>query len=339
MTAASSGERPVRLPGRSRQGIVLGMDEWQLGCIAAAAIIVLIFTNRFGPVGLLYAAPLYLTLGITAVITIHGLSAPKMAGLWAMKQTRHAAGATKQVFRPEHVQVVGTLNLPGVRASVQLWEVDGIACVYDPRNRTVSVTAELEVQGFLMHDAPERLDLAQQWSRVLASFTQRPGVKRITLQERTLPTTIRSAREHYDTITEHRELDRTSPIAANYEHVMNGSERFAVAHRNYLTFTLDLITLNAQVKALGGGQAGAQALALIETRTLADALANAKINVRAWLSPREIAALARVAFDPEFAPNIQNRTDEHTGVDPLAIGPIRGPRRRGRASGRPCSAG
>jgi len=322
MTAAASDERPVRLPGRSRQGIVLGMDGWQLGCIAAAAIIVLIFTNRFGPVGLLYAAPFYLTLGITAVITIHGLSAPKMAALWAMKQTRHAAGATKQVFRPEHVQVVGTLNLPGVRASVQLWEVDGIVCVYDPRNRTVSVTAELEVQGFLMHDAPERLDLAQQWSRVLASFTQRPGVKRITLQERTLPTTIRTAREHYDTITEHRELDRTSPIAANYEHVMNGSERFAVAHRNYLTFTLDLITLNTQVKALGGGQTGAQALALIETRTLADALANAKINVRAWLSPREIAALARIAFDPEFAPNIQNRTDEHTGVDPLAIGPM-----------------
>src|SRR5690606_11775909 len=99
----------------------------------------------------------------------------------------------------------------------------GIACVYDPRNRTVSVTAELEVQGFLMHDEPERLDLAQQWSRVLASFTQRPGIKRVTLQERTLPTTIRSARDHYDTITQQREFDRGSTLARNYERVMDDS--------------------------------------------------------------------------------------------------------------------
>lgn len=322
MTTASNDQRPVRLPGRSRQGVVLGMDEWQLACITAAAIVILIFTNRFGPVGLLYSAPVYLTLGVTAVINIHGHSAPKMAGLWLMKQARHSVGATKQKFRPEQIRPAGTLNLPGIRASVQLWEVDGMASVYDPRNRTVSVTAELEVQGFLMNDAPERLDLAQQWSRVLASFTQRPGVKRVTLQERTLPTTIRSAREHYESVAQHRELDRTSPLATNYAQVMNNSERFAVAHRNYLTFTLDLVTLGPQVKALGGGREGAQALALVETRSLSDALTTAKIKVRRWLSPRDVSALARVTFDPEFAPNVQNRADDHVGVDPVAIGPM-----------------
>src|SRR5690606_2064216 len=164
MTSASDSTRPVRLPGRSRQGIVLGMDGWQLAFIAAAAIVVLIFVNRFGPVGLLYAAPIYLALGVSAVVTIHGMSAPRMAGLWLMKQLRHTVGATNQTYRPERPQLVGTVNLPGVRASVQLWDVEGVACVYDPRGRTVSVTAELEVQGFLMHDESERLDLAQQWS-------------------------------------------------------------------------------------------------------------------------------------------------------------------------------
>lgn len=320
MSSSSESARPVRLPGRSRQGVVLGMDGWQLAFIAAAAVVVLIFVNRFGPVGLLYAAPLYLAFGVSAVVTVHGMSAPKMAGLWLMKQFRHATGATKEAFRPERPQLVGTLNLPGVRASVQLWEVEGIACVYDPRGRSVSVTAELEVQGFLMHDEPERLDLAQQWSRVLASFTQRPGIKRVTLQERTLPTTIRSAREHYDQMADRRELDRSTVLAENYQRVMNDSERFAVAHRNYLTFTLDLIALAAQVKALGGGREGAQALALVETRTLSDALGAAKINVRSWLSPREIAALTRIAFDPEFASTIQNRGD--AGVDLAAIGPM-----------------
>ena len=44
-------------------------------------------------------------------------------------------------------------------ASLQLWDVDGMASVYHPHERTVSITAELEVQGFLMKDAPERLEL------------------------------------------------------------------------------------------------------------------------------------------------------------------------------------
>lgn len=322
MTATSDLSRPVRLSRRSRQGVVMGMDGWQLAFVAAAGAVVLICINRFGPPGLLYGAPIYLLLGLTALTSIHGVSTPRMAGLWLMKQTRHAMGATVQTYRPERSELAGTLNLPGSRASIQFWDVDGVACVYNPHDRTVSVTAELEVQGFLMHDTPERYDLAQQWAQVLASFTQRPGIKRVTLQERTLPTTIRAAREHYDTVRRRRNLDASSPAATNYEEVMNGSERFAVAHRNYLTFSLDLLVLGAQLKSLGGGKDAIQSLAYIEAGNLSDALRAAKVKVRKWLSPRDVAALARVAFDPEFASAMQNRDDSHAGVDPIALGPM-----------------
>ncbi|TQK17740.1 hypothetical protein FBY40_0217 [Microbacterium sp. SLBN-154] len=322
MTSTSDLTRPVRLPRRSRQGVVLGMDPWQLAFIAAAGVVILISVNRFGPLGLLWMAPLYLVLGATALMTVHGISAPRMAGTWAMKQVRHAMGATAYTFRPEQPKLMGTLNLPGTRASLQLWESDGIACVYNPHDRSVSVTAELEVQGFLMHDSPERFDLAQQWSKVLASFTQRAGIKRITLQERTLPTTIRTARDHYDTVVSRRGLNPSSPAAANYEEVMNRSERFAVAHRNYLTFTLDLVSLAPQVKALGGGKDAIIDLARLEASNLADALQSAKVKVRRWLSSRDLAALSRLAMDPESAPNVQNRPDIRGGVDPSAIGPM-----------------
>ncbi len=314
--------RPVRLPRRSRQGVVMGLDPWQLAFVSVAAIAVLIGVNRFGPLGLLYAAPVYLLFGGAALTTIHGISAPKMAGLWTMKQVRHALGATTHKYRPERTHLDGTLNLPGTRASVQLWDVDGVSCVYNPHDRTASVTAELEVQGFLMHDTTERFDLAQQWSRVLASFTQRPGIKRVTLQERTTPTTIRAARDHYGDVVRRRGLDAQSPVAVNYLQVMDQSEPFAVAHRNYLTFTLDLVTLGAQLKSLGGGRDAILALARIESGNLADALASAKVRVRRWLSSRDVAALSRIAFDPEFATNVQNRTDDHAGVDPVAIGPM-----------------
>lgn len=322
MTSTPDYTRPVRLPRRSRQGVVLGMDPWQLGFLAAAGIVILIGVNRFGPLALLYAAPIYLTLGGTAMTTIHGISAPRMAGLWMLKRVRHLFGATTYTFRPEQPKFTGTLNLPGTRASLQLWETDGIACVYNPHDRTVSVTAELEVQGFLMHDTPERYDLAQQWSRVLASFTQRAGIKRVTLQERTIPTTIRAAREHYDTVVDRRHLDSQSTVATNYLGVMNRSERYAVTHRNYLTFTLDLVALGAQLKSLGGGKEAIIDLARIEAGNLADALQSAKVRVRRWLGSRDISALSRLAMDPESAANVQNRPDTRAGVDPSAIGPM-----------------
>lgn len=322
MTTNMDHVRPVRLARRSRQGIVMGMDPWQLAFLTAAALTLLIGVNRFGPPGLLYTAPIYLAFGITALTSIHGVSTPKMGGLWLAKQLRHAAGATTETFRPERPTLSGTLNLPGTRASIQLWQVGQVATVYNPLDRSVSVVAELEVQGFLMHDLPERFDLAEQFDRVLGPFTQRPGIKRVTLQERTLPTTIRAAREHYDTVRRVRDLNPESPVARNYQDVMDQSERFEVAHRNYITFTLDLVTLAPQLKSLGGGKDAILQLATIEAGNLADALSAAKIKVRRWLSPRDVAALARLAFDPEFAATVQNRPDDLAGVDPVAIGPM-----------------
>jgi hypothetical protein len=320
--SAHDATRPVRLPRRSGQGIVMGLDGWQVATLATAGAVLWIFVNRFGPAGLLYSAPLYLGLGVAAVTSIHGVTTPRMVALWTMKRVRQAAGATTQTYRPERPRLAGTLNLPGVRASVQLWETEGIAAVYSPTDRTVSVTAELEVQGFLMQDLPARWDLSQQWERVLASFTQRPGIKRIALQERTLPSTIRAARDHWETIATGQGADSESPVTANYREVMDGSERFAVAHRNYLTFTLDLVALGAQLKSLGGGKDAILALASLEAANLGDALQAAKITVRSWLTARDIAALARTAFDPEFAATIQNRDDATAGVDPIAIGPM-----------------
>ncbi len=314
--------RPVRLPHRSRQGIVLGLDGPQLVFLTAAAVAVLIGVNRFGPTGLLYSAPLYLPLGVVAVVSVHGLSAPRMAGLWLSKQIRTASGAAEHRYRPERTRLEGTLNLPGTRASVQLWDGDGMASLYHPHERTVSITAELEVQGFLMKDAPERLELAQQWSPVLAALTQRPGIKRVTLQERTTRTTIRPSRDQYEQASRKRLVDPASPAAINYSDVLDKSEQFAVGHRNYLTLTLDLVALGAQLKALGGGKQAVQALSAVEAGNLAEALRSANITVRRWLSPREVAELARTTFDPDSIPMLHNRTAEQAGVDPIGIGPM-----------------
>ena len=310
--------RPARLPARSSQGIVLGLDPWQVASLLIAAAVILLGVQQLGPVGLLATAPVYLPLGIGAVIKTHGMSLPRWIAVWLNKSLRDATGANKEVFAPERVRNAGTLRLPGRLAAVELWDGDGMSCVYDPHARTATIMAELEAPGFLMKDLHERFDLAERWALVLASFTQRAGIKRVTMQERTTPATIQVARDQFD----ERAGDLNVPSASRrYRAVMDRSESFAVAHRNYLTLTYDLVKLSAQLKALGGGKAAIQRLAAVEAGNVRDALDGAEVRVRRWLSIRDVAALARTAFDPDSVITIENRSGDARGVDPVAMGP------------------
>lgn len=316
-------EKPVRLPARSRQGMLLSLDGVQVATLLTAVGILWLSVSALGPLGLLASTPIAVPVALAAVIRTHGFPVPTMIGLWLMKKTRTAMGGTTEKFRPEAIQPVGTLRLPGSAANLQIWETEGMATVYQPGTRaTVSVTCELEAPGFLMKDIGERYQLAQQLSAVLASMTQREGIKRVVLQERTAPTTIRAAREQFADVSSRRAWFRSDVAASNYLQVLDTAERFAVEHRNFITVTLDLVALAGQVKALGGGKKAAQAVAAVEARNLADSLSRADIKVRGWLTPRDLAALARTAFDPDFLSTVQNRDDEHRGVDLAAMGPM-----------------
>lgn len=311
--------RPIRLPARSSQGIVLGLDLWQVMCLLAAAGIVLLAVQVGGPLGVLVAAPVFLPLGLIAVVRRHGMSLPRWLGVLFNKKARAAVGANKETFAPERVRTVGALRLPGALGAVELWDVDGIAAVYSPHHRSVTIMAELEAPGFLMKDVEERYELAERWAMVLAAFTQRPGVKRVTMQERTTPATIQRTRDYF-------ELHGGGPSAPQsavegYKAVMDAVEGFAVAHRNYLTITYDLAVLGSQLKALGGGKAAIQRLAAVEAGNVTDALGGTEVQVKRWLSVRQVAALARTAFDPESVNLIENRVGDDAGVDPAAMGP------------------
>jgi hypothetical protein len=318
---SESIEKPVRLPARSRQGMLLSLDGVQVATLGAAIGILWLAVSAGGPLGLVFASPFAVPIAAFALIRVHGFPAPTMFGFWLVKKIRTALGGTSQKFRPEAVHQTGTLRLPGSAANLQIWETDGIATVYQPgRRASVSITCELEAPGFLMKDIAERYQLSEQLSAVLASTTQRAGIERVVFQERTTPTTIRAARDEFAAVATRR--GRSEAAAANYLNVLDGAEPFAVEHRNFITITLDLVALAGQVKALGGGVKAAQAVAAVEARNITDALTSAEIKVRRWLTPRDMGALARTAFDPDFLSTVQNRDDSNRGVDLSAIGPM-----------------
>lgn len=314
--------RPVRLSRRSTQGVFLGLDGWAFTAISAALAIAVISATRYGFAGFFVSAIVWAPIGISSFIPVQGMAASKFAALWVSKQVRHATGGTKTRFRPERPRIAATLNLPGKLGNIQLWDSDDFTSAYNPSDRTVSITAELDVDGFLMMDNADRYDLSQQLASVLTSFTQRPGIKRVSLQERTMPTTIQPARQYFEDTLVRRGTDGSTAVAQNYLDVMDNAERFAVSHRNYLTLTIDLVALQAQLKSLGGGKQAIQTLAKLEAGNVSAALAAANINVRRWLDSRQWAALARTALDIDSVPMIQDRSDEQTGVSVDAIGPM-----------------
>lgn len=321
-TFPAAEERPIRLARKNTQGIIAGLDMWNLVTLALSAGIAIVAINRWGFPGFLWAMPLWLVLALGGLAQYHGVAFPRIAVLWLSLHVRRRLGGTSTRFRPERPQIAGTLNLPGRLASLQVWDAHGQAVAYNPFSKTISITAELEVQGFLMLEVAERNDLARNWGQVLAGFTQREGVARVSVQERTVPTTIRPARDFYADTVSRRRLDPDSAVARNYRAALDQSEVFAVSHKNYLTVTFDLLKLQAQVKNLGGGQAGILAVARIETANVTDALRAARFDVRKWLSVREWAALGRTAFDPEYLSATQSRGDDDAGVDLAAIGPM-----------------
>lgn len=310
---------PVRLASRSSQGIVLGLMPSQMFVLITAGVITLIAAMGYGIPGLvgsmIFAVPAF----AFAVKRIHGIPAPRMAGLWMMKKMRQKVGATRSLYRPERQHLEGTLNLPGGRAGIQVWDVDGLASAYDPHARTVSITAEVEVPGFLMKDVHERAVLSEQWGQVLAQFTQRPGIARVSVQERTTPTTIRAARKSFEDAQD-RGVQSPQSAQDNYEAVLETVAGFHVSHRTYLTLTFNLLSMSAQLKLLGGGKEAIQTLAAVEAGNVSEALQGAGVEVRRWLGPRHLAALARIAVDPASVAMIHDRDAENEGVDLRAVG-------------------
>lgn len=324
MSSYTPEQGTVRLHRRSEQGIIGGLNGWQVGSLAVAAAILWLALVRWGIPGAVVSMVIALPIAAGGLIPVNGMPLTRYGYVWLSMIARRRVGATQTRFRPERVTPKGTIQLPGKLGNVQIWDdpENNFAVVYDPRAKTMSLTAELEVQGFLMMEAPERAQLMEAWSRVLASFTQREGVKRVALQERTSPMTIEPARQHYRMTVEREGLDDTEAVAVNYQDALEAAAAFAVSHKNYLTLTFDLVALHRQVGELGGGKGGILALARQEKDNITAALRDAQFTIRRWLNMRLWAGLARTAFDPDYLSILQNRVGDDEGVDLSAIGPM-----------------
>lgn len=322
MTSTTDAESTVRFARRSTQGIILGLDAWNLTSLAIGIAFALSMQYRIGPLATLATTPVWVPFIVLGIIRPRGMAGLRFVALWASLQLRATTGHARTAFRPEAPARVGTLNLPGRLSAVRLWETGAMAVAFDPVDRTFSITAELVVSGFLMREDAERAALVGGFSRVLGQLTRINGVTRVALQERTVPTTTAEAWRSYSDAIGRRTVEVNDAVTENYEQALRDVAPFAVAHRNYLTVTFSATKRSAEIKAFGGGEAGLVAAAAQSAQSIQDALGTAEIRVRRWLSVRTLAALGRSAFDPEYLTREITVDDHMIGVDPSGIGPM-----------------
>ena len=325
MSFMGSALRSVRFGPLPSQGVLFGLGMSNLVTLAIAALILLAGLMRFGVLGAAVSALLWVPLMVVGLLHVHRVPLPVYLIQWGVFMFRHFSGGTKYRFRPEAPRVQGSLHLPGRRAALQVWEgpSSGAAVVFDPFERTVSITAEIDVHGFLLLDEDEQAQVVSSWSRSLASFTQRDGIARVVMQERTAPASLDPAQRSFATARAGlRVRTEDEMFITSYEAVLHQLVDQAVAHQNYLTVAVSLKSRAAQIKSLGGGQAAACAIAELELTAVADAVEKSGFRVRRWLTPRQWTGLGRVAFDPEFAAEVTQRTGAGEGVAVAAIGPM-----------------
>lgn len=322
---SGSMQRSVRFGPLPSQGVLFGLGMSNLVTLAVAALILLASLMRFGFFGAAVSALLWVPLMVVGLLHVHRVPLPVYLMQWGVFMIRHATGGTKYRFRPEAPRAHGALHLPGRRAGLAVWEgpTSGAAVVMDPFERTVSITAEIDVHGFLLLDDDEQAQVVASWSRALASFTQRDGIARVVMQERTAPASLDPAERSYAHARRRHPLpEGASIVVTAYDGVLEQLRDQAVAHQNYLTIAISLKARAAELKSLGGGQAAAVAIAELELTAVTDAVEKSGFRVRRWLTPRQWVGLGRVAFDPDYAAEVEQRTGGGSGVDVAAIGPM-----------------
>lgn len=168
----------------------------------------------------------------------------------------------------------------------------------------VTYTAVLQVrpQAFALCDRDEQARRLAGWGGVLAGLARESSpVSRLQWIERTAPADgaelVRSARSALA-------VPETHPLAASYLELVEAAGPVTQAHETFVAIQIDATRAPRLVKAGGGGDVGALAVLRREVATLADGLAVAEVPVVGALSPRGLAHVIRVGFDPSARPGL-----------------------------------
>ncbi|MCZ4101298.1 hypothetical protein G3I60_39995 [Streptomyces sp. SID13666] len=314
----------VKFPHRSRRGILLGLSLPQLVLVSSALALLLMTVVSTGLLGAVALTPLWAAAGALVMIRRHGRSLIDWAPIVARYAHRRRTGQTLWLARPvTRPRQDGILHLPGTAASLKVVtpgdSANGAAAVYDPHQQTLTAIARVTSRAFALLDPTSQNHNVTSWGRALAGIARTGHIATVQVLERTVP-------DSGDTLTRHWAHNGRpqTPVAGRiYSELVASAGPAAAPHETYLAISLDLKAAKRLISQAGGGLPGSFTVMGQTTASIAQAARNAGLMVTGWLSPREIAAVIRTAYDPKALAALQQWSPAgRAEADPAAAGPV-----------------
>lgn len=226
-------------------------------------------------------------------------------------------------------------DLPGILAPLTIMqgEMPGgapLAIAYHRIDRTYTAVAKVKFAGIGLVDSTRREQRVSGWAGLMAGLCQEGNpMVRIQAMQRLVPESGAALRRWH---TDHLAPDAPA-LAVEITSGLLATATLATSQREaYLAFTMDTKRAASQIRAAGGGTAAAATVFARHLRALGSSIAGADLAIEAWLGPRDLAEVIRLAFDPHAGRHLAERrananghlsTGEGlpAGVDPAVAGP------------------
>ncbi|GAA2238732.1 hypothetical protein GCM10010401_08760 [Rarobacter faecitabidus] len=292
-------------PRLDRQGWLWGLSKPQLIVVGVAVAGLMVATFAGGTAILatltLWTAPIA-TLGIVQIDHRPALIALMEA---IVSKLRRMLGATDYVVRPEQPVTMGELNIPGaVGARIDVIEVpyaSGAAVLFDKHTRWASIAIRCESSTFDLAAADDKAGRTWGYARLASAVLAHEGVVRVAVMARTTPAAAEAATAYYTTTSTARGAGAmVSPWA--HDQVMarlTSSSARDVERDVIVVVSVDTNKVRPLIKDAGKGNIGLGHVMAREVTALGPLLTECGVRTQRWLTPREVAATIRLAYDPE----------------------------------------
>lgn len=310
MTSDATG-RPRAYSGwqEERVDFLFGLSGPRAGLLAAAALAVIMPIT----VGRMSEAAVFWPLAVLLAVAVFARVGGRTADEWAISavsygmarllgHTRFAGGPyAPPRYLDGHDQT--TLDLPGVLAPLRLLSVPAaggrdLAVVWHEYDRTMTAVARITAPGIGLADSARRDQRVSGWGAALARMCiEDSPIIRIQTMLRIVPESGAALRGWHAA----HQVPGTPELAADVTRELLDTQALTTRRESYVAITLDSRRARGQIRAAGGGQAGAATVLVQHLRAVAQALSAADLVTQDWLGTRDLAEVIRTAFDPSAA--------------------------------------
>lgn len=350
----------VKFPRRNRRGIVLGRSLLQCVVIGAGLVcfgVSVSLNENFGQgvlLGILMAAPLCAigawNVGDFSLLAMIGKAfgfgindtkgqndfrynpmektvARRRADERVAKETRREKREAKRNEWTPDKPV--RMMLPGEAQELLVYTMkSGTALIYDPVKNTIAVSARVVSDGFTHKDIEDQMLYVHSWSQILVNSAGHEGMERIVTIDRTVVHPSGDMLEYYQgEVQKTNAGPRINAEADRQFRELIDKAGTHTRHEMFITVVMSTNKLRKQVRELGGGMRSYMTLVENEMKNIEDDLPLAGAQVDEWLSPRQLGAVIREAFDPDSIQEISERKGDRAGVAVSSAGPVGASRR------------